>query len=172
MRAGLAVTPAPLVVALVAGPAGKLAGRIGFRLIVLSGAACFAVGLAWYVLQVEASPAYLAHWLPGALMVGLGVGLTFPVLSAAAVSALPPHRFAVGSAVNQTARQLGGALGIAVLVMLIGEPHGPVGAVERFHHLWVYSATAALVSGIIGSLIPRRSAAAGSRTDALPLEIQ
>jgi hypothetical protein len=56
--------------------------------------------------------------------------------------------------------------------MLIGEPHGPVGAVERFHHLWVYSATAALVSGIIGSLIPRRSAAAGSRTDALPLEIQ
>jgi EmrB/QacA subfamily drug resistance transporter len=167
MRAGLAVTPGPLIVAVVAGPAGKLAGRIGFRLIVLSGGACFALGLVWYVLQVEASPAYLAHWLPGTLMIGLGIGLTFPVLGAAAVSALPPHRFAVGSAVNQTARQLGGALGIAVLVMLLGEPHGPVGAVERFHHLWAYSATAALVSGIIGSLIPRPSATVSSRTHEL-----
>ena len=80
------------------------------------------------------------------------------VLVLAAVSALPPHRFAVGSAVNQTARQLGGALGIAVLVMLIGEPDGSVGAIERFHHLWAYSATAALVSGVIGSLIARPSA--------------
>lgn len=171
MRAGLAVTPAPLVVAVVAGPAGKLAGRFGFRPIVLSGGACFAVGLAWYVLRVGASPAYLAHWLPGTLMVGLGIGLTFPVLSAAAVSSLPPHRFAVGSAVNQTARQLGGALGIAVLVMLIGEPDGPVGAVERFHHLWAYSATAALVSGIIGSLIPRPAAAVRARADELSPEL-
>jgi hypothetical protein len=87
------------------------------------------------------------------------VGLTFPVLSAAAVSSLPPHRFAVGSAVNQTARQVGGALGIAVLVMLIGEPSGPADAVDRFHHLWIYGALTALASGLIGSQIPRPSPA-------------
>jgi NTE family protein len=155
MRAGLAVTPGPLVVALVAGQAGKLAGRIGYRPILLTGAACFAGGLLWYVSQVGAQPAYVRDWLPGTLIVGLGVALTFPVLSAAAVSSLPPHRFAVGSAVNQTARQIGGALGIAVLVMLLGEPEGTADALARFDRLWLFGAGAAIVSGIIGSMIPR-----------------
>src|SRR4051812_1120813 len=158
MRAGLAVTPGPLVVAVVAGPAGKLASRIGFRPVLAAGAACFAGGLAWYVVQVDATPAYVAHWLPGTLIVGLGIGLTFPVLSAAAVSSLPARRYAVGSAVNQTARQIGGAIGIAVLVMLLGTPHGAADAVTRFHHLWIYGALTAALSGAIGWMIPRPSA--------------
>ena len=158
MRAGLAVTPGPLVVAIVAGPAGKLAGRIGFRPVLAVGATCFASGLGWYVAQVDATPAYVAHWLPGTLIVGLGIGLTFPVLSAAAVSSLPAHRYAVGSAVNQTARQVGGAIGIAALVMLLGTPNGAADAVERFHHLWTYGAITAALSGVIGALIPKPTA--------------
>ena len=158
MHAGLAVTPGPLVVAVVAGPAGKLASRVGFRPVLAVGAACFAGGLGWYVAQVDATPAYVAHWLPGTLIVGLGIGLTFPVLSAAAVSSLPAHRYAVGSAVNQTARQIGGAIGIAVLVMLLGTPHGAADAVTRFHHLWIYGAITAALSGAIGSMMPRPSA--------------
>ena len=113
MKAGLAVTPGPVVVAIIAGPAGKLAARIGFRPVLLFGATCFAAGLATYIALVTATPNYLTTWLPGTLLVGVGVGFTFPVLSAGAVSSLPPARFAVGSAVNQTARQIGGALGIA-----------------------------------------------------------
>jgi MFS family permease len=158
MRAGLAVTPGPLVVAIVAGPAGKLASRVGYRFVLLTGAACFAGGLVWYVAQVGATPTYVAHWLPGTLIVGLGIGLTFPVLSAAAVSSLPAHRYAVGSAVNQTARQIGGAIGIAVLVMLLGTPHDAADAVTRFHHLWLYGAITAALSGAIGSMIPKPSA--------------
>jgi MFS family permease len=167
MRAGLAVTPGPLVVAVVAGPAGKLASRIGFRPVLAAGAVCFAGGLVWYVAKVDATPAYLAHWLPGTLVVGLGIGLTFPVLSAAAVSSLPPDRYAVGSAVNQTARQIGGAIGIAVLVMLLGTPHGAADAVTRFHHLWLYGATTAAVSGAIGTFIPRPVADVRAVTDDL-----
>jgi len=158
MQAGLAVTPGPLVVAMVAGPAGKLSGRVGFRPILAAGATCVTLGLGWYVAKVDANPAYLAHWLPGTLIVGLGIGLTFPVLSAAAVSSLPAHRYAVGSAVNQTARQVGGAIGIAVLVMLLGTPSGAADAVEHFHHVWIYCAIAATLSGFIGALIPRPTA--------------
>jgi EmrB/QacA subfamily drug resistance transporter len=155
MRAGLAVTPGPLVVAVVAGPAGRLASRVGFRPVVLAGAAFFAAGLASYVARVDAEPAYVAHWLPGTLIVGLGIGLTFPVLSAAAVASLPADRYAVGSAVNQTARQVGGAIGIAVLVMLLGTPSSVADSVTRFHHLWLYAAIAAGLSGVIGAFIPR-----------------
>jgi EmrB/QacA subfamily drug resistance transporter len=158
LRAGLAVTPGPLVVAVVAGPAGKLASRAGFRPVLAAGAACVAAGLGWYVAMVDATPAYVAHWLPGTLIVGLGIGLTFPVLSAAAVSSLPAHRYAVGSAVNQTARQVGGAIGIAVLVMLLGTPSTPADAILRFHHVWMFGAITAVLSGVIGALIPKPTA--------------
>jgi hypothetical protein len=155
------------VVALVAGTAGKVAARIGFRPVLAAGALCFAAGLLWYVLRVEATPDYLGVWLPGTLVVGFGIGLTFPVLSAAAVSSLPAHRFAVGSAVNQTVRQIGGAIGVAILVLIIGTPDGPgaATATERFSSLWTFCAATALTSGALGTLIPRPGTAALGVTD-------
>ena len=108
--------------------------------------------------------------MPGTLIVGLGIGFTFPVLSAAAVASLPPHRFSVGSAVNQTARQIGGAIGIAILVVIIGAPGTATEMVGRFHHLWLYSAATALGSGVIGGFIPRPSGAARSVVDELSQE--
>lgn len=154
MRAGLAVTPGPVVVAIIAGPAGKLAARTGFRWILLAGSLCMAAGLAWYAWQVGAERSYVEVWLPGTLLVGVGIGLTFPVLSAASVSSLPAHRYAVGSAVNQTARQVGGALGIAVLVAIVGAGVASGAGVADFHHLWLWCAVAAVASGLIGATIP------------------
>ena len=153
LRAGLAVTPGPLVVAVVSGPAGRLAGRIGFRRVLLVGFAVFAAGLAWYATRVGLRPDYLTVWLPGTLVIGLGIGLTFPVLSAAAVSSLHPERFAVGSAVNQTARQVGGALGVALLVVILGTPSGPAGALADFRHLWWFAAAMAVSSGLVCCLL-------------------
>ncbi len=152
LRAGLAVTPGPLVVAVVAGPAGKTAGRFGFRRVLLCGFAVFAAGLVWYATHVGLRAEYLSVWLPGTLVVGLGIGLTFPVLSAAAVSSLHPERFAVGSAVNQTARQVGGALGIAMLVAILGTPTGAADALAHFHHLWWFVAAMAVSSGLVSTL--------------------
>ena len=171
MTAGLAVTPGPVVVAIVAGPAGKLAARIGFRPVLLFGATCFATGLASYVLRVESTPDYLATWLPGTLLVGLGIGFTFPVLSAGAVSALPRARFAVGSAVNQTARQIGGALGIATLVALIGSQRQLADPLDGFHQLWAFAASTAIVSGVVGSFIPRPTPLQATEVDQLADEL-
>ena len=153
LRAGLAVTPGPLVVAVVAGPAGKMAGRFGFRRVLITGFVIFTSGLVWYATHVGLQPRYLAVWLPGTLVVGLGIGLTFPVLSAAAVSSLHPQRFAVGSAVNQTARQIGGALGVALLVVILGTPNSAADALVHFHHLWWFAATMAALSGAVCLLL-------------------
>ena len=148
LDAGLAVTPGPLVVALVSGPAGRLAGRYGFRNVLLVGFSVFALGLSWYALRVGLQPHYLSQWLPATLITGLGIGLTFPVLSAAAVSSLRPERFAVGSAVNQTARQVGGSLGVALLVVILGSAKSREVALTNFHHLWIYAASMAILSGL------------------------
>jgi EmrB/QacA subfamily drug resistance transporter len=154
LRAGLAVTPGPIVVACVAGPAGKLATKIGFRPVILAGSVLFATGLAWYAAEIGTEPQYLSKWLPGTLIVGLGIGLTFPILSAAAVSSLPATRFAVGSSVNQTARQVGGAIGVAVLVAILANPASPEAALPHFRHLWMFSCAMAAATGAISLLLP------------------
>jgi EmrB/QacA subfamily drug resistance transporter len=159
LRAGLAVTPGHLVVAVVAGPAGRMAGRYGFRRVLLGGFVVFAAGLCWFAVRIGLRPEYLTEWLPGTLIVGLGIGLTFPVLSAAAVSSLHHERFAVGSAVNQTARQVGGAVGVALLVVILGTPDSALGAVNNFHHLWWFVAVMAASSGAVCCLLPAPVAA-------------
>ena len=90
LRAGLAIAPGPLMVALLSWPAGTLAGRRGARRLVLPGVALFATGCAWWVWHASARPDYLVNMLPSTLLVGAGVALTFPTLAGTAVSALPP----------------------------------------------------------------------------------
>ena len=161
LKAGLAVTPGPLVVASVSSAAGRHAGRHGFRPVLIAGFLVFTGGILWYVARVGVTPHYLAVWLPGTVVVGLGIGLTYPVLSAAAVSSLDPQRFAVGSAVNQTARQVGGAIGVAILVVLLGTPATPLEALRNFHHLWLFVAAMTLLAGVLCTQLrrsPRSSA--------------
>jgi MFS family permease len=167
LRAGLLVTPGPIVVAIVSGRAGKIAAKVGFRPVLLVGFAFFTAGLCWYRLQVGVHPAYLAEMLPGQLIAGLGIGLTFPILGAAAVSTLPFTRFSVGSAVGQTSRQIGGAIGVAILVVLLGTPHSPADALSGFDRVWTYAAITAVAAALVCSfLVPPRKAAPGASAPA------
>nr|WTB29594.1 hypothetical protein OG781_08910 [Streptomyces sp. NBC_00830] len=66
------------------------------------------------------APHYLSEMLPGWMIGGAGVGLALPTILAAATADLPPHRAATGSAVVNMSRQIGTALGVAVLVAVLG----------------------------------------------------
>jgi hypothetical protein len=126
-------------------------------------------GELWYVAFAGSRPHYLTGWLPGALLVGVGVALTFPVLSAASVAGLAPARYSIGGALNQTARQLGAVLGIAILVAVIGTPGSAGQALARFHVAWYVCAAAAVVSAGISLLQPAVRAAV--EPAALELEV-
>ena len=171
LDAGLSVTPGPLVVALVSGSAGKLAVRVGFRNVIMSGLGIFTLGIAWYLWRVTTTPDYPSVWLPGTLIVGLGVALTFPVVSAAAVSSLEAARYSVGSAVNQTARQVGGALGVAILVVILGTPTSTAQALHNFDHLWWYIGSTTVLAGLVASRLGRpRPLAASPAHNELAIE--
>ena len=60
--------------------------------------------------------------LPGMLVSGIGVGLLLPTLTGAGAASLPAARFSTGIAVVTMGRQIGSALGVAVLVALLGTP--------------------------------------------------
>ncbi len=119
-QAGLAVTPGPLLVMPTAIITGRLAARWGHRPFLVGGALLYAASSLWFMTVPGLEPDYLHHWLPGLLLSGISVGLVLPSLSAAAVSALPPAHYAVGSAVNQAIRQIGAVLGVAITVALLG----------------------------------------------------
>jgi EmrB/QacA subfamily drug resistance transporter len=132
LRAGLALVPGAVVAAVVAAVLGPLAARRGYRVVVVPGALVWAAAYLWYHQQVGATPAFWAEWLPGQVLSGIGVGATLPVLASAALAAVPGGRYATASAVVSGARQVGGVLGVALLVVLIGDPtSGAVSGVLR-----------------------------------------
>jgi MFS family permease len=162
LRAGLQIAPGPAMAALFAVPAGQLAARVGERVTGAAGALLFAVGGAWWVSKIGLTHNYAADFLPGMLIGGAGVGLVIPSLTSAATSSLPPDRFATGSAVLSMSRQIGVALGVAVLVSIVGTP-APGDAVDSFKDGYTFIAAIALVAAVamaaMGRVGPQPAAA-------------
>jgi EmrB/QacA subfamily drug resistance transporter len=154
LDAGLAMTPGPLMAALFAGPAGAIADRVGQRAVAVPGAVVFSAGFAWYLTHAGMHPDYTRDLLPGMLVGGAGVGLTFPTLSSAAAAALPPTRFATGSAVIGMSRQIGAVLGVALLVVVLGTPD-PLDPVAAFKDAWTLMLAGGLISGAVAVALGR-----------------
>ncbi|MGB0099847.1 MAG: MDR family MFS transporter/patatin-like phospholipase family protein [Nocardioides sp.] len=148
LTAGLALVPGALVAAIVAARLGPLAERYGYRVFVVPGALIWAGAYLWYHQQVGVEPAFWTQWLPGQVLSGIGVGATLPLLGSAALAAVPGGRYATASAVVSSARQFGGVLGIAVLVVIIGDP-SPATAVTVFREGWLLSIVAFLVVALL-----------------------
>ena len=95
------------------GVAPRLAARLGAPRVITAGLALVGAALLVLSLLDETSPYWLL--LAGLLPLGAGMGLAMTPATAAITDALPQDKQGVGSAVNDLARELGGALGIAVL---------------------------------------------------------
>ncbi|HYW25838.1 MAG TPA: DHA2 family efflux MFS transporter permease subunit [Terriglobales bacterium] len=160
LQAGLAVSPGPLFAAAFAPPAGRLADRFGHRAVLVPGALVFALGIALYLTRVTVVPDYVGTWLVAACITGMGVGLTLPTLGSSAAASLPATRFAAGSAVSNTSRQLGTVLGVSLLVVVLGSIT-PGTALAAFQRGWTLmlalAAATALVCVVMGSTRVRRT---------------
>ena len=138
LATGLAVAPGPLMVPLFSFlVAGRLIARFGPAPVVTAGMTIFAVGLGWWAAAVQVEPDYVGALLGGMLLTGIGVGLTLPTLMATAAGSLPPRAFATGSAVVNMLRQVGLALGVALLVALLGTPESSDAALTAFRTGWL-----------------------------------
>jgi EmrB/QacA subfamily drug resistance transporter len=113
LQAGLAILPMAVMLMAISPRAPKLARRLGVRVTGGVGLALMGIGfLVFTTLDVDSS-----YWRfgAGAVLTGIGMALATAPATTAIVSSLPGHRQGVASAVNDLAREVGGALGIAVL---------------------------------------------------------
>jgi EmrB/QacA subfamily drug resistance transporter len=154
LKAGVAVTPGPLMAAVAAALGGRLADRYGQRVVALPGGLLFATGCLLFATTTTATPHYASEFLPWTMLTGAGVGLSFAAWGSAAVAELPPSRFATGSAISSTSRQIGAVLGIAILVAVLGTPR-PEDAVATFHTAWQLMALPAATAGVLALALGR-----------------
>jgi EmrB/QacA subfamily drug resistance transporter len=146
LLAGLEIAPGPVMAASVAVPGALLGDRFGVRFVGATGALLFACGAMWLRARAGVTPHYASDFLPAQLLSGAGVGILLTTMSTAATAPLEPSRFATGTAVLGMSRQLGAALGVAVLVAIIGHPT-PTGVLDAFRNGWMFVIVCALAAG-------------------------
>lgn len=167
LLAGLSVAPGAAVTAIVATPIGHLADRVGARVVAVPGALLWAGAYLWYVKEVGVHPDFLGQWLPGQIMSGVGVAATLPVAASGGLSAVPAGRYATGSAVNSSVRQVGGVLGIAILSVFIAHPSGSTFAGD-LRHGWELAGWSFVAAAVAALFFGRTQAGVGS--DGAPIE--
>lgn len=160
LEAGLALATTPLVTALVALPATKLAERRGPAAVLTVGSLVVAAGATWLATRMTGEADFAGAWLPGAVLAGVGLGLAYPLFSAITVRDLNSDEFGLGSGTSAMTRQMGAVLGVTILVAVVGEP-GPATTLSAFRNGWLVAVVVSLLA-VAPALLLR--AGAPSRT--------
>jgi EmrB/QacA subfamily drug resistance transporter len=113
LKAGALTAPVAIGIMFTAPQAPKLVERIGTKLVVVAGLSIVAVGLFLY--SVETVMSSIVGGGSVRLLFGVGMGLVMAPATESIMGSLPKAKAGIGSAVNDTTRQAGGALGVAVI---------------------------------------------------------
>jgi len=151
LEAGLYSVLAPVIVAATSFAIGRHITRIGFRKLLVGGPLLFGALVFIGARIFGTNPTPWSEWLPLMFVLGISIGLTFPTLSAATVHSLPPTLFSLGSAINNTSRQIGSAVGVALVVTIQTSSDGLVG----FQRGWYFIAACSALCGAVALLQPR-----------------
>ena len=118
VQAGASFLPMTLSIIFVAPVAGKLSDRVGSRWLMSGGMLLVSVSLVLFSLLDESSTWW--NLFPALLVGGVGMALAMTPTTSAAMGSVPVDKAGVGSGVLNTSRQVGGALGIAVMGAILG----------------------------------------------------
>lgn len=170
-QAGLRTLPwtaAPMVVAPIA---GLLTARVGVRPLLTAGLVAQSGGLVWLALVSGADASYTSL-VPGLLLAGIGMGLTFAPSATAVLADVPPADHGTASSTNSTLREIGVALGVAVLTAAFQAAGGeltPTAFADGLRPAVLLGAAVIALAAVVSLAMPRstgrtapRDAAAGT----------
>ncbi len=157
LSTGVRILPVAITIAIGSVAGARLAGRLGTRVIVVTGLLLFGTAFAW----ISVSATYESYLQIAAQMVimGTGLGLTTAPATESILSVLPAAKAGVGSAVNDATREAGGTLGVAVI--------GSIFTSIYVHHL-AGTAVAALPHHLADAARDSVGAAIAAATQAAP----
>ncbi|WP_228000703.1 MFS transporter [Nocardia australiensis] len=158
LQSGIRTMPWTMAPMVVAPLAGLIVDKVGARTLLATGQAALAIALAWMAAITTVDVGY-GSFVGPFLLGGIGMGLTFaPGATVVMASAAPEHR-AIASGTSSTIREVGVAMGVAVLASVFAS-HGSYSSPQSFVDglvpaVWVGSAIVA-VGALVSWLLPRR----------------
>jgi EmrB/QacA subfamily drug resistance transporter len=161
-RAGLAVTPGPLIQGLAALAGGRLSSRYGPRAVAVPGAALLAASTLTFALATGNHASYWAVIFPAVLGSGAAVGLLITSLSAAALSEVPAARLASGTSISAIARAAGAVVSLAALALILSAVPDGTSTLHAYQVAWTLMAVLAFVALVTSFTVRNRSDQIGS----------
>ncbi|PKW08323.1 drug resistance transporter, EmrB/QacA subfamily [Streptomyces sp. 1222.5] len=157
-EAGLRMLPWTGMPMLVAPIAGFLSDRVGGRPVVAAGLLLQAVGLGWMARVATADASYAVQ-LPGLVISGVGMALYFAPAANLVMSSVRPEEQGIASGANNALREVGGALGIAVMSSIFSAQGGYESAqsfVDGMRPALVTGAAVVALAAVAVLLVPAR----------------
>ncbi|MCX5296530.1 DHA2 family efflux MFS transporter permease subunit [Streptomyces sp. NBC_00193] len=169
-EAGLRMLPWTAMPMIAAPISGILSDRIGSRPVVVAGLALQAIGLGWFAVILGTEVSY-ATQLPAMIISGIGMGLFFAPASNALMSTVAPADQGKAAGANSALREVGGALGVAVLASVFsaqgGYQSGQSFTDGTVPALWIGGAAVALAA-VLALLLPGRATEKARAAASLP----
>lgn len=165
LKAGLAYLPLALTIIVTAGVASALVTKIGFKPVLLGGLVLVVIALLWFS-RVSVGGSYVGDLLFPMILAGAGLGASFVPVTIAATHGTDQHDAGLASGLINTAQQVGGALGLAILTavatgvtgdLIPGAPGSIEGLTDGFRSAFLVGAGFAAIGVVSAATIIRSS---------------
>jgi len=158
MKAGLSYIPLTVSIILAAGIASALTTKVGFKPVLGAGLILVAVGLVWFS-QVSPGGTYVGDVLFPSILAGLGLGFSFVPVTIASVTGVEPEEAGLASGLINTSQQVGGALGLAILVAIANSvtdgARTPGPLTDGFQNAFLVGAGFAIAGAVLSQVLIR-----------------
>ena len=167
LRAGLAFLPAGLCTLAGALIGTRLVQIMGARRQLVLGPILAAGGLFW-LSTIGAGAGYFSNVLGPLILIGLGIGMSFVPMTLSATTGVPPHEAGLASGLINTTRQVGGALGLAIMATvatsvathhLVGSHNVDAALTSGYRAAFVIAGAGLLVGALLALALPKLSVA-------------
>jgi EmrB/QacA subfamily drug resistance transporter len=146
IKTGLAYLPLSVAIIITAGAASQLVTQIGFKPTLIGGLVLVAGGLFWFS-RISPTGSYVSDVLGPSILAGAGLGFTFVPVTIAAMTGTSGPQAGIASGLINTSQQVGGALGVAILVSVATSRIADFGRAAGTHHALVAGYSRAFLIG-------------------------
>jgi EmrB/QacA subfamily drug resistance transporter len=163
LKAGLSYLPLAIAIILSAGAASVGVTRFGFKPVLVIGLLFVAAGLYWFSRVPGTGGTFLANVLGPSVLAAIGLGLSFVPVTIAAVTGTRPHEAGLASGLVNTAQQVGGALGLAILASIAnsrtqdvihgGQHNAAIALTKGFERAFLVGTGFALVGALLAAVL-------------------